>query len=162
MFKFQELDVYQNALSFLREAKRIARFTPVATGDLSDQLRRAALSIQLNIAEGSGRFDGNATRFFRIARGSANECAAILDAAEILGEIASEQLEGARALLNTIIAQLTRLILVHEERYPRRKEGGGGRTVTKGTGPEPGPRNRIEQIDSGGGSGAGSGPRSQT
>jgi four helix bundle protein len=62
MFRFQQLDVYQNAVSFLREAKRIAALSPKATDDLADQLRRAALSIQLNIAEGSGRFDGNAVR----------------------------------------------------------------------------------------------------
>lgn len=157
MFGFQKLDVYRNAVSFLREAKRIAPLSGLAVGDLADQLRRAALSIQLNIAEGSGRFDGNATRYFRIARGSANECAAILDGAEILGGIESTELATARALLNSIVAQLTRLILVHEERFARR-----AKVVTvrgKGTGPEPGPESGAGSERSRTGSGSGSSER---
>jgi four helix bundle protein len=45
-----------------------------------DQLERASSSIVLNIGEGAGRFSGpDQARFFVIARGSATECAAVLD-----------------------------------------------------------------------------------
>lgn len=47
--------------------------------DLKDQLRRASTSIILNIAEGSGKFAKNDKKnFYIIARGSVNECVAIL------------------------------------------------------------------------------------
>jgi four helix bundle protein len=48
--------------------------------EMAGQLRRAALSISLNIAEGTGRFDRDQRKFLITARGSALECAAVLDA----------------------------------------------------------------------------------
>lgn len=45
-----------------------------------DQLDRASTSIPLNIAEGNGKYTPkDRCRFFDIARGSAFECAAVLD-----------------------------------------------------------------------------------
>ena len=52
---------------------------------LVDQLKRAALLMPLNIAEAAGRTTTHDSgRFFVIARGSAMECAAVLDACLIL------------------------------------------------------------------------------
>ena len=46
----------------------------------NDQLKRAAFSIMLNIAEGSGRFTKPDKRnFYIISRGSVFECVAIFD-----------------------------------------------------------------------------------
>jgi hypothetical protein len=54
--------------------------------ELRDQLRRAALSVPLNIAEAAGRSSQpDAARHYAIARGSTMECAAVLDVVLALG-----------------------------------------------------------------------------
>ena len=53
---------------------------PRGQADLRDQLQRASTSIPLNVAEASGKTGtADRARFCAIARGSALECAAILD-----------------------------------------------------------------------------------
>jgi len=79
MFDFCKLDVYQKAKSFC-----ILITKAISSGNFdrttNDQLRRASFSIMLNIAEGSSRFSNKDRKNFMIvARGSAFECAAILD-----------------------------------------------------------------------------------
>jgi four helix bundle protein len=110
MFGFQRLDAYQAATSFLAEAAKLAVKVPRGQGDLADQLRRAALSVPLNIAEGSGKFSREAIRFYTIARGSALECVAILDALASLGMIEDSELAPGRAFLDRVVATLTGLI----------------------------------------------------
>jgi four helix bundle protein len=110
MFGFQRLDVYRAAAEFLARAAQLADRVPRRMGDLSDQLRRAALSVPLNIAEGSGKFSKDALRSYSIARGSALECAAILDALQSIGVFAASDLEPARELLERVVSMLTRLI----------------------------------------------------
>jgi four helix bundle protein len=52
---------------------------------MADQLKRASLSIPLNIAEGYGkRGSDDGARLHDIARGSAHECGALLDAGKVL------------------------------------------------------------------------------
>jgi four helix bundle protein len=79
MFDFRKLDVYHQAKGFcLMISKTILSGKFDKT--VSDQLRRASLSIMLNIAEGSSRFSNKDRKnFMIIARGSAFECAAILE-----------------------------------------------------------------------------------
>ena len=110
MFGFQKLDVYQCATSFLALSAPLAEQAPRGYGSLADQLRRAALSIPLNIAEGSGKFNKDARRFYAIARGSALECAAILDAFESLAAAPAKELAKGRELLERIVAMLTVLL----------------------------------------------------
>ena len=109
MFGFQRLDVYRCAITFLGHTSALARRVPRGVGDLSDQLRRAALSIPLNIAEGSGKPSRDASRFHGIARGSALECAAVLDALEALGLATATDLVVSRELLERIVSMLTKM-----------------------------------------------------
>jgi four helix bundle protein len=79
MFDFEKLSVYQKAKEFNAAVSKLIMQVNLDRS-VQDQLRRAAFSIMLNIAEGSGRFTNPDKRnFYVIARGSVFECAAILD-----------------------------------------------------------------------------------
>ena len=79
MFDFEKLDVYQKAKAFNGEIRLFIKHSKLDPTS-KDQLRRAAFSIVLNIAEGSGRFSSADRRnFFIISRSSVFECIAILD-----------------------------------------------------------------------------------
>ncbi len=112
MFGFQQLDVYQCAITFLGRSSVLAACVPRGQGELADQLRRAALSIPLNIAEGSGKgvlAAREARRFYGIARGSALECAAIVDAMAALELLPPDDAGNARDLLERIVSMLSRV-----------------------------------------------------
>jgi len=106
MFHFRSLDVYRCAVAFFPKAYSIAA---LLDGEMASQLRRAALSINLNIAEGTGRFDKDQRKFLVTARGSALECAAVLDAASAIG-IAAHEMADSEALLVRIVSMLTKMI----------------------------------------------------
>ncbi|HEY4882598.1 MAG TPA: four helix bundle protein [Myxococcales bacterium] len=75
-----------------------------------DQLRRAASSISLHIAEAAGRTgQADAARTYAIARGSAMECAAVLDALLLLKVIDASTKQRGDELLERIVGMLTRL-----------------------------------------------------
>ena len=87
MFDFCKLDVYQKAKSFcismnkLIAGKKLDKTT-------NDQLRRASLTIMLNMAEGSSLFSNKDRRnFMVVARGSTSECAEILEYLYEISEI---------------------------------------------------------------------------
>jgi four helix bundle protein len=111
-FDHEQLHVYGVAIKFVVFADAIASGAPGGRSYLSDQLRRAATSIVLNIAEGAGEFSRkDKARLYRIARRSATECAAILDVFVQLDCVAPESVESGRALVKEIVAMLTRLVL---------------------------------------------------
>ncbi len=79
--KFEDLPVWQQSREFVNLAYKIIKSNPTLFKDYSliDQLKRAAYSIMLNIAEGFER-GGNKefANFINIAKGSAGEVRAIL------------------------------------------------------------------------------------
>jgi len=110
MLSFQRLDVYRCAIDFFAFAATLAEATPRGYGHVADQLRRASLSVPLNIAEAAGRVSGtDAARHYGIARGSAMECAAVMDALRALKVIDDERYAHAMELLGRIVAMLTKL-----------------------------------------------------
>jgi four helix bundle protein len=110
MLSFQRLDVYRCAIEFLALSTRLPLRLPKGHSALADQLRRAALSIPLNIAEAAGRSSAaDGARHYAVARGSAMECAAIVDALRVLEVIGEEEQARASDLLARVVAMLTRL-----------------------------------------------------
>jgi four helix bundle protein len=106
----EKLDVYRCAIDFLALATRIGTELPPGEGELRDQLKRAAMSIPLNIAESCGKVSGaDRARFLTIARGSALECGAILDVGLVMGVIVEHSLDPAKSLLARIVAMLTKM-----------------------------------------------------
>jgi four helix bundle protein len=72
MATFEDLDVFKRALYLMTD---VYRATKVFPGDerfgLTQQLRRAAVAVVSNLAEGQGRFtDGEWRQFLSQARGS--------------------------------------------------------------------------------------------
>jgi four helix bundle protein len=107
---FERLDVYRTAIEFLGLAVQVIRQIPRGNADLRDQLRRASMSIPLNIAEASGK-TGPADRahFHAIARGSALECGAILDVFLLLEAIPPSAAADGKLLLSRIVSMLTKM-----------------------------------------------------
>jgi four helix bundle protein len=104
----EKLDCYRLAVEFQALAARL--LPKRGASSLRDQLDRASVSIALNIAEGAGRFSpADKARFYAIARGSATECAAIIDVILSRGLGSAPVCHQARALLVRIVQMLTRL-----------------------------------------------------
>jgi four helix bundle protein len=80
MFDFEKLQVYKKAresnseiLMFLREKKLIDNY-------IRDQLKRASISIVINIAEGSGKLSkADKRNYYATSRGSVYECVSLLE-----------------------------------------------------------------------------------
>ena len=112
MLSFQRLDVYQRSIEFFAHALDIISELPSkGHADIADQLRRASQSQPLNIAEGAGRTSRpDIAKHYTIARGSAMECAAILDVMKKQGTIRPDRYERGVELLTSIVAMLTKMI----------------------------------------------------
>lgn len=79
-FDFENLNVYQKAREFRTKLFSVLSSKHKLDRTIQDQLKRAAISIILNIAEGSGKFSkADKRNFFTTARGSAYEVVAIVD-----------------------------------------------------------------------------------
>ena len=113
-FGFERLAVYQRAVEFLGLSVTIISDLPRGLGFLADQLKRAALSIPANIAEGAGRLtSADRRRHYGIARGSAMECVAILDAFRAHGVGNAQALAAGRSQLFEIVCMLTSICRPH-------------------------------------------------
>jgi four helix bundle protein len=106
----ERLDVYRVAVEFLALALRILDGIPRQRRELRSQLERAAMSVPLNIAEGSGKpSPPDRARYYAIARGSALECGALLDVSSLMGHATPEQVDQGKHMLGRVVAMLTRM-----------------------------------------------------
>jgi len=92
MFDFEKLEVYKKAKNFNKNVLAFLRGPITIDSVTKNQLRRASLSIALNIAEGTSRFSkADKRHFYVISRGSAFECVAVFDILKDEVVISSEE-----------------------------------------------------------------------
>ena len=104
MANYKELIVWQKAMLLVEEVYKLVKLLPKEeTYGLSDQMRRAAVSIPSNIAEGHGR-DSNKefARFLQIAQGSRAELETHLEICSRLHYLTSEQIQSVLAISNEV------------------------------------------------------------
>lgn len=110
-FRFRNFAVYVNSRKFINKVYGITRqFPQNEQFGLTAQLRRSALSIALNIAEGSDRgSDRDFNRFIHMAMGSMNEVVAALDIAYDNNNIHKPLYDSIIADAEIVIKQLSNL-----------------------------------------------------
>jgi four helix bundle protein len=110
MLSHEKLDVYQLSIQFLALARRIIKKIPKGNADLVDQLARASRAPPLLIAEGVGKTTpAHQAKYMADARGEALESAACLDVLRIEELVSSTDFETAKALLERIVAMLSKM-----------------------------------------------------
>ena len=97
---FEDLIVWQQSMLLAREIYKLVKFLPVEERyALSDQMRRAAVSIPSNIAEGQARNTSKEfIQFLHIAKGSNAELITQLLLCVDFGYLTEEQIQHARQL----------------------------------------------------------------
>jgi len=109
-FDHEKLDVYRAAIEFVVLIDKIVEQFPRGRAYLADQLLRAGTSIPLNIAEGAGEYSSSEkSRFYRMAKRSATECAGIFDVCKQLGMVDEGLFVKGRELLVRIVSMLTKM-----------------------------------------------------
>jgi four helix bundle protein len=104
-FRFFDFPVYAKIKIFHR--KIIIYSQRVQDYSFKDQIRRASLSMLLNIAEGSAKkSDKDFAKFLEISIASANEVAACLDIMQEFGKISRLEYEAMMTDLESIVKQL--------------------------------------------------------
>jgi four helix bundle protein len=94
----ERLDADRIAIELLAAARRLPQGMLRRRAPWANELRRAARSVPLNLAEGASRpRDVAASRHDGIARGAALECGAILEALRVLGLIPADVASTQRA-----------------------------------------------------------------
>lgn len=110
MFDFEKLIVYQKTKVYNKSVIEFMSFNRLDF-TIRDQLKRASLSILLNIAEGTGRHTSpDKKHFYIISRGSVFECAALFDLLKGVQQIPDEKFKEFYAQLHEISRMLSGMI----------------------------------------------------
>ncbi len=116
MSGYKELQVYQRGYAAAKSVYRMTeKYPKEETYGIADQMRRASVSIALNVAEGYARRGSQQEfkRFLMMAIGSANEMSVLLDFSRDFGYIdaqtyakASQEYDEIGRMLNVLIQRL--------------------------------------------------------
>ncbi len=106
---YRDLIAWQKAMDLVEGAYRVTQgFPKEELYALTNQIRRSAVSVPSNIAEGEGRYNDNEfIQFLRIAHGSLRE----LETQLMIGQRLKYILEDALAALMELSGEVGRLIM---------------------------------------------------
>jgi four helix bundle protein len=108
----ENLMVWQKAVSLVKMVYQLTvKFPKDEVYGLTSQIRRAAVSIPANIAEGRGRnHEKEFLQFLYIARGSTYELSTLLVLAKEVGFLSVEEYEQSLKALNEVASMINGLI----------------------------------------------------
>ncbi len=111
LYSFEKLEVWQNTRMLIKNIYSLTSAFPKSeTFGLTNQLRRAVLGINLNIAEGTNRASSkDKARFINQAYSSAGEVLACLTVSLDLELISEQQYQSTRNEIEKITNQLNKL-----------------------------------------------------
>ena len=112
-FQYRNLIVWQKSMQLFKQVYRLIEHFPAAEKyALSDQVRRAVVSVPSNIAEGCGRASNrDYAHFLSIARGSLYETMTQLEMAKELGYLETiDEVE-------TLAAEISRMLKKKKKKY---------------------------------------------
>lgn len=112
MQNYKQLKVWEKSHQLTLEIYSITKLFPrEEIYTLTNQLRRAAISVPCNIAEGCGKASQkDLANFLNIGLGSANECEYLLLLAKDLNYLSVEKYSDLENTINNIKAMLIKLL----------------------------------------------------
>jgi four helix bundle protein len=112
LLNHKKLEAYKVARELLKECYKVTMLLPAEEKyNLTQQIRRAALSVKLNLAEGSSRkSEVERKRYFEISRGSVIEIDAAIESCVDLGYVKEDQLGDLGKSVNSSFALLSKMI----------------------------------------------------
>jgi four helix bundle protein len=121
---YRDLRVWQEAMSLVTDVyKGTSTYPREEMYGLTSQMRRSAISVPNNIAEGKGRFSNAELRQFLIqARGSLLELETQIQISENLGFIQPVQSENLKTKTSGVGMMLNGLIDSLKTKFPKSKE----------------------------------------
>ncbi len=127
MRNYRDLQVWSKAHSLTLELYRVSqKFPREELYGITGQLRRAAVSIGANLAEGCGRrTSSELARFVRIVLGSASELDYHLLLCQDLGFMSSDDFTSSTAKLTEVRKMLTSFLSSVEEQIELKSKAAG-------------------------------------
>ena len=114
--KHESLDIYLVIRNLVNEIYQISlRLPNEEKFNMVQQIRRAALSVKLNMSEGSTRKStAERRRYYEISRGSVVEIDAVLETAVDLNYLSIKELDTVSNLLNKCFAMLSKMMVLEK------------------------------------------------
>jgi len=117
MKSYKELEAWKKSMKLVRDVYAIVKdFPKEELYGLTSQIKRAAISIPANIAEGVGRnYKKDTTQFLHISRGSLYELETLLNISDMVGIIKIEVFNNISEKINECAKIINGLITYYEK-----------------------------------------------